>query len=112
MRHRVIRKTAAFLSYPLLLHLVSVASAQDGAASLALPNMELATLTNADGSKAFRFVTSWPLKYVKKGNDPEPVLAQLLAGEMGRKNWCPNGYTEIKRTIAMKMIVIEGTCKP
>jgi hypothetical protein len=73
-------------------------------------NIAFSPRTRADGTKEWRFVTTWPLKYIGK-RDPEPVLAELISQEMGKKDWCKNGWEEVSREFVMKRIVIDGRCK-
>jgi hypothetical protein len=71
---------------------------------LALPIMQFMPMQQADGSRTWRFVIN-PRKA-----DEETILS-LLASEMGKAQWCGEGWEIQSRQTVSGGIIYEGRCK-
>lgn len=75
----------------------------EGLADIGAPQVAFSPMTGADGGKTWRIV-------VLPRGLREADLSNLISVEMGKAQWCPNGWTETSRRTVMKRFMIEGRC--
>lgn len=77
--------------------------------SLTPQTLAFVPLQMPDGAQRWRFVTPWPLKNIGK-DDAERVLRDFIAQKMAEAHWCPGGWAEETRTVAVGNVIVEGSC--
>ena len=64
-----------------------------------------------DGQQSFRFVANNKLPSYYKDADIQQIHEAWISNEMGRRQYCTNGYNIESQTNSGEFIVYEGTCK-
>jgi hypothetical protein len=64
----------------------------------------------ADGKHSFRFVASSTLPSNYNQADLPKIHEQLIANELGKRQYCPKGYQIVSKMTVANNIIYEGVC--